>query len=470
MYTKKPSRQVRPSTLFGRRLPLIALLLFVVFSFATVTTDAKAATSKEYESLRIFTDVIGIVQDNYTDDTEINELVYSAVKGMLKDLDPHSSFMTPDDYKEMQIDTKGSFGGVGIEIGIRDGILMVVSPIEDTPAFKAGLQAKDFIVKIENKPTKDMSLGDAVKLIRGKRGTPVKLWIMRDGFKKPKAFDVVRDIIKIQSVKFEDLGDGFGYIRITQFQEKTTIDLEKALVALGSKTGKMKGLVLDLRNNPGGLLPQAVSVSNKFLSGGVIVSTKGRLRGQSMEFTADRFGTHPYYPIVVMVNEGSASASEIVAGALQDHKRAVVLGANTFGKGSVQTIIPLSDGSAVRITTSKYYTPSGRSIQAKGIEPDILVGNSDNHYLKEKDLDGHLEGDHEIAAKSAGKDKAKVKAKTKAKTKIKAKSKDKTKDKNKRLVIDEGKITENIREIQLKRALDYLKSWHLFKGTMSKAR
>lgn len=460
MYIKKSSRQARLRTLFSRRLPLIALLLFVVFSFAVVTRDADAATSKEYESLRIFTDVIGIVQDNYTDDTEINELVYSAVKGMLKDLDPHSSFMTPEDYKEMQIDTKGSFGGVGIEIGIRDGILMVVSPIEDTPAFKAGLQAKDFIVKIGDKPTKDMSLGDAVKLIRGKRGTPVKLWIMREGLKKPKAYDVVRDIIKIQSVKFEDLGDGFGYIRITQFQEKTTIDLEKALVALGSKTGKMKGLVLDLRNNPGGLLPQAVSVSNKFLSGGVIVSTKGRLRGQSMEFTADRFGTHPYYPIVVMVNEGSASASEIVAGALQDHKRAVVLGANTFGKGSVQTIIPLSDGSAVRITTSKYYTPSGKSIQAKGIEPDILVGNSDNHYMKEKDLDGHLEGDEEIAAKNADKDKAK------AETKVKSKSK----PKNKRLVIDEGKITENIREIQLKRALDYLKSWHLFKGTMTKAR
>ncbi|VAV83736.1 Carboxyl-terminal protease [hydrothermal vent metagenome] len=445
MHMNKPSQLSSCRTPRSWRLPIIALLLFVFSSFA-VLQDAKAASNKEYESLRIFTDVIGIVQDNYTDDTELNELVYSAVKGMLKDLDPHSSFMTPDDYKEMQIDTKGSFGGVGIEIGIRDGILVVVSPIEDTPAFKAGLQAKDFIVKIENKPTKDMSLGDAVKLIRGKRGTPVKLWIMREGFKKPKAFDVVRDIIKIKSVKFKDLGDGFGYVRITQFQEKTTVDLEKALVALGSRTGKIKGLVLDLRNNPGGLLPQAVSVSNKFLSGGVIVSTKGRLRGQSMEFTADRFGTHPYYPMVVLVNEGSASASEIVAGALQDHHRAVVLGANTFGKGSVQTIIPLSDGSAVRITTSKYYTPSGRSIQAKGIEPDIIVGNSDNHYLKEKDLAGHLEGEDSADDKKKGKGK----------------------DKDKRLVIDEGKITKDIKEIQLKRALDYLKSWHLFKGTTAK--
>jgi carboxyl-terminal processing protease len=427
---------------FRWRLPVIALFLFVfLFTFGQKTN---AASNKDYESLRIFTDVVGIIQENYTDDTELNELVYSAVRGMLKDLDPHSSFLDPEDYKEMQIDTKGSFGGVGIEIGIRDGILMVVSPIEDTPAYKAGLKAKDFIVKIEDKPTKGMSLGDAVKLIRGKRGTPVKLWIMREGFKKPKDFDVVRDIIKIKSVKYKDLGDGFGYVRITQFQEKTTVDLEKALVALGSRTGKMKGLVLDLRNNPGGLLPQAVSVSNKFLGGGVIVSTKGRLRGQSMEFGADRFGTHPYYPMVVLVNEGSASASEIVAGALQDHHRAVILGVNTFGKGSVQTIIPLSDGSAVRITTSKYYTPSGKSIQAKGIEPDIIVGNSDNHYLKEKDLAGHLEGDKP--------------------------EKDKKDKKAERLVITEAKITEDIKEVQLKRAVDYLKSWHLFKGTMKKAR
>ncbi|VAW37166.1 Carboxyl-terminal protease [hydrothermal vent metagenome] len=463
MYMNRSSQSGARRTSRSWRLPVILFLLFVFSSFA-VLQDAKATSNKEYESLRIFTDVVGIVQDNYTDDTELNELVYSAVKGMLKDLDPHSSFMTPEDYKEMQIDTKGSFGGVGIEIGIRDGVLVVVSPIEDTPAFKAGLQAKDFIVKIGDRPTKDMGLGDAVKLIRGKRGTPVKLWIMRESFKKPKAFDVVRDIIKIKSIKYKDLGDGFGYVRITQFQEKTTADLEKALVALGSRSGKLRGLVLDLRNNPGGLLPQAVSVANKFLSSGVIVSTKGRLRGQSMEFTADRFGTHPYYPVVVLVNEGSASASEIVAGALQDHHRAVVLGTNTFGKGSVQTIIPLSDGSAVRITTSKYYTPSGKSIQAKGIEPDIIVGNSDNHYLKEKDLAGHLAGDEEMAEKN-NKDKSKNKAKNKAvKSEIKKKSKDG------RLVIDEGKITENIKKVQLKRALDYLKSWYLFKDTMSKAK
>jgi len=427
---------------------IAAVTIFAVVAFAVLSWGLKeklyaVTAGGDYESIRIFTDVIGIVQDNYTDDVTTKELVYGAVKGMIRGLDPHSSFLTPEDYQEMQIDTKGAFGGVGIEIGLRDGMLTVISAIEDTPAYTAGIKTKDIVVKIEDKPTKDMSLNDAVKLIRGPKGTPVTLWIMREGFDSPKSFKVVRDIIKIKSVKSKTLEEGFGYVRITQFQEKTSDDLEKALEEFGSKKGKLKGLVLDLRNNPGGLLPQAIAVSNKFISSGVIVSTKGRVPGQNMEFMADKAGTHPNYPMVVLVNEGSASASEIVAGALQDHKRAVILGTPTFGKGSVQTIIPLSDGSAVKITTSKYYTPSGRSIQAKGIMPDIVIGEVVNAHIKEKDLEGHLEGEAQSQEKKEEK-------------------------KEEKITIKEEKPLKDTEDAQLKRALDYLKSWYIFQETMEK--
>ena len=425
----------------GSRLT-IGILVVIFFAFASwgMSRRVSAVQPEAYESLRIFTDVISIVQKNYAEEVEIKDLIYSAIKGMLRGLDPHSAFLTPEDYKEMQIDTKGAFGGVGIEIGIRDGMLTVIAPIEDTPAYRAGLKAGDKIVKINDTPTKDMGLNDAVKLIRGPEGTPVTLWIMREGFTEPKPFEIVRAIIKVKSVKYRVLEEGFGYVRITQFQEKTSSELEEALVSLGSRDGTLKGLVLDLRNNPGGLLQQAVSVADKFLDEGVIVSTRGRTHGQDMTFSAERAGTHPDYPIIVLVNGGSASASEIVAGALQDHKRAVVLGTPTFGKGSVQTIIPLSDGSAVRLTTSKYYTPSGRSIQAKGIEPDIIVGEEIRGHIKERDLAGHLEADDE---------------------------EDKEEEKD---TEDKIKVKETIRikgeDIQLKRALDYLKSWYIFKETM----
>ncbi|MBI5599681.1 MAG: S41 family peptidase [Deltaproteobacteria bacterium] len=432
----------------GTRWAVAGIFLVAVFSVLTwgMKERVSALPASEYENLRIFTDVIGIIKENYTDETDTKELVYSAVKGMLKGLDPHSSFLTPEDYQEMQIDTKGAFGGVGIEIGIRNNALVVVSAIEDTPAYAAGIKAKDVIVKIEDQSTKDMSMNDAVKMIRGQKGTSVTLWIMREGFDAPKPFKVTRDTIKIKSVKWKTLEEGFGYVRITQFQEKTTDDLEKALDELGIKKGTLKGLVLDLRNNPGGLLPQAVGVSNKFVSSGVIVSTKGRVPGQSMEFTADKANAHQNYPMVVLVNEGSASASEIVAGALQDYKRAVILGTPTFGKGSVQTIIPLSDGSAVRLTTSKYYTPSGRSIQAKGITPDIIVGEIITGHVKEKDLAGHLEGE------------------TRA-------GEEKKEGKEEKIVIKEDKGSEKGEkgeDIQLKRALDYLKSWYIFQETMGK--
>ncbi len=434
-----------PARWWGKRIITGLLVLTLVsFSLWGLSKNVSAIPTEEYETLRIFSDVVHIIKENYTEEVDTKELIYNAVKGMLRGLDPHSSFMTPEEYKEMQVDTKGSFSGVGIEIGIRDGILTVISPIEDTPAYKAGLKAKDRIVKIDDTSTQDMSLSEAVKLIRGERGSTVTLWIMRKGFKEPRPFEIVRDVIKIKSVKWKPLEDGFGYIRVTQFQERTADDLEKALTELGSKNGKLKGLILDLRNNPGGLLQQAIEVSDKFIDSGVVVSTKGRVPGQTMVYEATKKGTHPYYPMIVLVNDGSASASEIVAGALQDHKRAVVLGTPTFGKGSVQTIIPLADGSAVRITISKYYTPSGRSIQAKGIEPDIIVGEEVKGHIKEKDLPRHLE-EKEDDTKKKDEEKEKIK-------------------------VIEKKIPKDAKEdYQLKRALDYLKSWYIFSTTMKKA-
>jgi carboxyl-terminal processing protease len=309
--------------------------------------------------------------------------------------------MPPDTYKEMKIDTKGAFGGLGIEITVKDGILTVISPIEDTPAFKAGVKAGDQILKIDDKFTKDLTITDAVKRMRGVKGTKVTLTIMREGFEKTKEFVLERDIIQVKSVKYKVLDDGYGYIRISQFQEKTDDDLDKALRALQPEHHQLKGLVLDLRNDPGGLLDQAVRVCEHFVDEGkLIVYTEGREKDSQMRFTSRKGGKEGGYPIVVLINSGSASASEIVAGCLQDHKRAVVMGTQSFGKGSVQTIIPLSDNSGLRLTTARYFTPSGRSIQAKGITPDITAekveiaatsDKKDGMHIREKDLENHFE-------------------------------------------------------------------------------
>jgi len=379
--------------IFDPRLLAGALAIIAVFSFSSWGVQkASSVPDGTYESLKLYTDVLGIVQESYAEDIDSKDVIYNSIKGMVKGLDPHSSFMTPEEYKEMQVDTRGSFGGLGIEIGMRDDVLTVVAPIEDTPAFRAGLLAGDKIVKIGDKHTKDLSLQDAIGLMRGPKGTPVTIHVIREGFDAPKPFTIVRAIIKVKSVKYRMLDEGFGYVKLNQFQERTSEDLDKALRDLAAKSdgGRLTGLVLDLRNNPGGLLQEAVAVSNEFLDSGLIVYTKGRAPGQNMTFNADKSRSRPDFPMIVLVNNGSASASEIVAGALQDHKRAVIMGVPTFGKGSVQTIIPLSDGSAVRLTTSKYYTPSGRSIQAKGIEPDVVVGEAPKGHIKEADLEGHL--------------------------------------------------------------------------------
>lgn len=359
-----------------------------------------AQGGNDYEAIELFTDVLAIVKKNYVEEVDTKKLVNGAINGMLASLDPHSSFMPPEMYKEMKIDTKGSFGGLGIEITIKDGFLTVISPIEDTPAFRSGIKAGDQILKIEDKFTKDMSIMDAVKRMRGPKGSKINITIMREGFDRPKEFSITRDIVQIKSVKYKTLDEGYGYVRIAQFQEKTDEDLAKALKALKSENkGELKGLILDLRNDPGGLLDQAVKVSDHFIDDGLIVYTEGRDPDSKMKFYARKGKKEPNYPMVVLINGGSASASEIIAGALQDHNRAVIMGTQSFGKGSVQTIIPLSEDSGLRLTTALYFTPKGRSIQAKGITPDITVEaielpkteKKEFLHIREKDLDNHFE-------------------------------------------------------------------------------
>jgi len=330
------------------------------------------AVEDSYERLKVFTEVLSLIQANYVDETKPRDLIYGGIKGMLETLDPHSSFLPPDIFKEMQVETQGSFGGLGIEITVKDRQLTVVAPIEGTPADRAGLHPGDRIVKIDGDPTKDMTLIEAVKKLRGPKGTSVTLTILREESPGPFDLTLVREVIDVKSVRAKDLGDGIAYIRISSFQERTGKDLLKAIEQF-QKNG-ISALVLDLRNDPGGLLNQAVQVSDLFLDKGqLIVYTEGRIKNQDLRFSAEHGAQVPKVPMVVLVNGGSASASEIVAGALQDWKRALVLGTKTFGKGSVQTVIPLSDGSGLRLTTAKYYTPKGRSIHGTGIVPDIVV-------------------------------------------------------------------------------------------------
>jgi carboxyl-terminal processing protease len=336
------------------------------------TENVKGKKDDLFRKVEVFSDALTIVQSEYMEETNPKDLIYGALKGMLGSLDPHSQFMDPDTYNELKVDTQGKFGGVGIEITIKDGLLTVVTPIEDTPAWKAGVKAGDRIVKIENDLTRDITLTDAVKKMRGKPGTPVALTVLRESEKKILEFKIVRDIIKIKDIKeARILEDNIGYIRLVEFRESTPQDFNAALQSL-TKSG-MNALILDLRYNPGGLLEVAVKVAEKFVENGkVIVYTKGRQEEQNMQFIARL--PHPILnlPMVVLINQGSASGSEIVAGCLQDYRRAIILGTKSFGKGSVQTVIPLSDGSALRLTTSKYFTPLGKVIHGNGVQPDIV--------------------------------------------------------------------------------------------------
>ena len=419
----------------------ITFITLLLIGVSLPYTTLKAETDEMYEKLKVFSDVLTIIQKNYVEDSNAEDLIYGAINGMLRTLDPHSSFMRPDFYKELQVETKGSFGGLGIEITMKKGILTIVSPIEDTPAFRIGLKAGDKIVKIEDETTENMTLLDAVKRMRGPAGTDVTISIIREGFLEPQDFTITREVIRIKSVKYKSLEEGtIGYIRLSQFQEDSGREFNKALVSLEGGEKPLEGLVLDLRNNPGGLLDQAVKISDEFLEEGLIVYTQGKLEGQQMKFTAQPNQDPHDYPIIVLVNGGSASGSEIVAGALQDHNRAVILGTTTFGKGSVQTIIPLEDGSGLRLTTARYYTPSGRSIQATGIVPDVIVKNQTVHtpeekknlrMIKEKDLKGHFKPEGAAEETATPEDEAETEAEPE--------------------------------DSQLDRAVQLLKSWHIFK-------
>jgi carboxyl-terminal processing protease len=377
---------------------LAALIAFAVAMPGRVTAESQQ--EQLYAKLKILSLVLNEIQEKYVESPEAEELVYGAIQGMVETLDPHSSFLTPEEMKDFQIETRGNFTGVGIEITMQDNILTVVSPIEDTPAYRAGVEAGDQIIKIDGKLTKNMTLMEAIKLIRGEKGTEVVLTMHREGEDKMIDIPIVRDVIPLRSIKYDTLEPGYGYLRISNFQGDTSAKLREAIKTLEEENQPLKGLILDLRNNPGGLLDQSIRVSDYFLSGGLVVSTKGKVEEQNMDFEADRETIIGEYPIVVLVNEGSASASEIVAGALQDQKRALILGSQTFGKGSVQTIIPLPDGSGLRLTTARYYTPSGRSIQATGITPDVLVKSpTKREIMREKDLENHLPGERKTKKK-----------------------------------------------------------------------
>ncbi|MFP3867697.1 MAG: S41 family peptidase [Desulfobacteraceae bacterium] len=334
---------------------------------------ARAQTEDAFDKLPVFSEALSIVQDHYMEPRDIKKLIYGSIRGIVGALDSHSSFMTPEEFRELQIETKGQFSGIGIEITLKDGLLIVVSPIEGTPAYRAGIESGDRIVKINGTTTKNMSLMEAVKKIRGPKGSRIILTIMREGLKAPKKYTLTRDIIPIRSVRTRYTEGGFGYIRITNFQDQTEKDLRKAIKTLQSRLKPFRGLILDLRNDPGGLLDQAVRVADEFLSRGLIVYTEGRDKNQMMRFYAESGSGGESFPLVVLINEGSASASEIVAGAIQDHKRGLIIGTKSFGKGSVQTIVPLEDGSALKLTTAHYFTPLGHSIQEKGIIPDLVV-------------------------------------------------------------------------------------------------
>jgi carboxyl-terminal processing protease len=385
----------------------VLVLVFGIFVGVSVSLTSSVMAEKKTEEsaglplneLRNFSDIFARIKSDYVEDVDDKTLLEHAIRGMLSGLDPHSTYLSPDEYKELKIGTTGKFGGLGIQVGMEDGFVKVISPIDDTPAFHAGLESGDLIIRLDDKSVKGMTLNDAVKIMRGEPGTDIKLTVIREGADKPLPFTVTRDIISVQSVKSRILEPDYGYVRITNFQSKTARDLVSEISKLKKENEtELKGLVLDLRNNPGGVLSAAADVSDAFIDDGKLVFTKGRIENSEFEFNAKPGDIMNGLPVVVLINGGSASASEIVAGALQDHNRAVIMGSKSFGKGSVQTIQELRSGGAVKITTARYFTPSGRSIQGEGITPDIILeryeikdSKEDSSLrIKESDLTGSI--------------------------------------------------------------------------------
>lgn len=456
----------------------ITLAIFVIASFlglgSVAVRRAQALPNDTYQELETFANVLAIVQKNYVEPVTTKRLIDGAITGMLSSLDPHSAYLTPELYRDLEVETRGSFGGLGIEITIKNGILTVMSPIDDTPAYRAGIKSGDQIVKIDNDFTKDMTLTEAVKRMRGPKGSKIKLTMHRQNVPELFTVAIARDVIKIPSVKAKKLDDGFDYIRVSTFQENTDEAVQKALDDFEKEhEGHIKGLVLDLRDDPGGLLQQAVKVSDEFLDGGMIVYTLGRREDQEQKFFSHKKTGFDDYPLVVLVNGGTASASEIVAGALQDQRRAVVVGTQTFGKGSVQTILPLDDHSALRLTTARYFTPNGRSIQAVGITPDVDVEPpkptlaaleipgaevDENPEIHESDLPHHFQNgqshkDSEGATAPAPQSSTSPSA---------------TKPGDKSGKAQKAEKEEKEKDVQLEKAIDILKHWNSFKLQLAK--
>lgn len=443
------------------------ILMVIAVVFWTIGTgfyrDLSAKSDDTYEELKVLSDVIDLIEREYVDQVNTKELIQNAIQGMVQSLDPHSALLPPDAFEDLQIDTQGKFTGIGIHITMQDGFVTVITPIEDTPAYKAGIKAQDRIIKVDDKPAKD--LREAVKMMRGPKGTKVKVTIMREGEKKPLEFELIRDVIPIQSVKSLLLEPGYGYIRLSNFTGTTTNEFEKALGEMEHSEVPLKGLILDLRNNGGGLLNQSIKIADLFIDDGKILSIRGRNKKNTKVFNATPSPIKRDYPMVVLINGGSASASEIVAGALQDHKRALILGTTSFGKGSVQTVETLRDGSGLKLTIARYYTPNDRSIQAKGIMPDIYlkfrrlnpeeITRKEEGLLKEKDLENHLAAEPSKVKKPA--------------REMQPKQEDEKDSKMKEAEQIVGPLTQEVLQTdnQVMRALEMLRGYEIFKHLKS---
>lgn len=394
-----------------RNIFICLLLLLLGVQIVVGEAEAPEIEALPLDELRTFTEIFAKIKSDYVEPVDDKELLENAVRGMLEGLDPHSAYLDGNSYSDLREGTTGEFGGLGIEMGMENGFVKVISPIDDTPAQKAGIKAGDLIIKLDEKHVKGMSLNDAVEIMRGKPGEKIILTIIRENEEKPLVFSLIRDVIKIESVRFDTLEPGFGYLRISSFQSHTVEGLRKAIDQLKQdNNNQLKGVVLDLRNNPGGILNAAIGVTDMFINKGLIVYTEGRIKDSKLKFNAKPNAKLPDVPLIVLVNAGSASASEIVAGALQDHGRGIIMGEKTFGKGSVQTVLPMNNNAALKLTTARYYTPNGRSIQASGVVPDIVIDkvkisqieNTFDARVKESDLRGHLDNGLEEAPVTEG--------------------------------------------------------------------